>query len=77
MSDKAYDTWKNIAGCSPLFATFILALKDIWGIPYAVEIAGTLCAFSSLIFGILKVVSNKYFEEHTIIENIDDGRGEE
>lgn len=77
MNNKTYDTLKTIASILPLLATFILGLKDIWGIPYADQIAGTLGILATLILGILQAVSKEYFKDKIIIDDLDKGKGEE
>ena len=77
MSNKTYDILKTIFSCLPFVSSFILLLKDTWGIPYAEPIAITLGGVSTLGLAILSEISKQFFNEHTIIENIDDGRGEE
>ena len=77
MSNKAYDISKVICSCLPLLSAFILLLRDAWGIPYAEPIAITLNGLATLGLGILAEISKQFFKEHTIIENLDDGIGEE
>ena len=77
MSDKMYDYSKVFFSCLPFVSSFILLLKDTWGIPYAEQIAITLGGVSTLGLAILAEVSKQFFDKHTIIENLDDGIGEE
>lgn len=77
MSDKTYDVSKVLFSCLPFVSSFILLLKDTWGIPYAEQIAITLGGVSTLGLAILNEISKAFFKEHTIIENLDDGIGEE
>lgn len=72
MNNKTYDTLKIIASILPLVATFILGLKDIWGIPYADQIAGTLGILATLILGILQAVSKEYFKDKEIVQSVDE-----
>lgn len=72
MNNKTYDTLKIIASILPLIATFVLALKDIWGIPYADRIAGTLGAVATLILGILQAISKAYFKDKEIVHSVDE-----
>lgn len=64
MSNKTYDILKNIAlYVLPALATLILALGNIWGIPYAEAIAATITALDTFLGAILKISSNKYAKE--------------
>jgi hypothetical protein len=69
-NNKTYDILKDIAlYVLPALATFILALGNIWGIPYAEAIAATITAIDTFLGAILKISSNKYHksEEGAII----------
>lgn len=60
MSNKTYDTLKNIALLLPLFSTFIMAIFKIWNIPYATEVGLTLTAINTLVAGIVQVANKIY-----------------
>lgn len=61
MSNKVYDILKDIAlYVLPALATLILALGNIWGIPYAEAIAATITAIDTFLGAILKKSSNVY-----------------
>lgn len=61
MSNKVYDILKDIAlYVLPALATLILALGNIWGIPYAEAIAATITAIDTFLGAILKISSNVY-----------------
>lgn len=61
MSNKTYDTLKNIAlYVLPALATLVLTLGGIWNIPYSEAIAGTITAIDTFLGAILKISSNKY-----------------
>lgn len=72
MSNKAYDIAKTIFSSLPLFSTFILLLKDAWGIPYAEPIAMTLGGVSTLGLGVLAEVSKNYFKDKEIVKSVDE-----
>ena len=58
--NKVYDVLKNIAYILPAFATLILAIGSIWGIPYAEATAATITAINTFLCAVLKVSSVKY-----------------
>ena len=72
MNNKTYDILKTIGTCLPLVATFVLLLKDAWGIPYAEPIAMTIGGVSTLLLGILAEVSKQYFKDKTIVEDVNE-----
>lgn len=72
MNNKTYDILKIIGTCLPLLATFILLLKDAWGIPYAEPIAMTIGGVSTLLLGILAEVSKQYFKDKEIVKSVDE-----
>ena len=64
LSNKTYDILKNIAlYVLPALATLILSLGNIWGIPHAEAIAGTITAIDTFLGALLKVSSTKYAEK--------------
>ena len=72
MSNKTYDILKIIGTCLPLLASFVLLLKDAWGIPYAEPIAVTLGGLSTLMLGILAEISKQYFKDKEIVKSVDE-----
>ena len=66
MNNKTYDILKIIGTCLPLLASFILLLKDAWGIPYAEPIAVTIGGLSTLLLGVLAEISKQYFKDKEI-----------
>lgn len=68
MNNKTYDILKTIGTSLPLVATFVLVLKDAWGIPYAEPIAATICGLSTLLLDILGEISKQYFKDRLVIE---------
>ena len=62
MSNKVYDVLKYIALIVlPAVATFYAGLSKIWtGIPYPVEIPGTIMLVDALMGALLKISSDKY-----------------
>ena len=67
MSNKTYDVLKYIAQIVlPAVATFYAGLSKIWtGIPYPVEIPGTIMLVDALMGALLKISSDKYNKENT------------
>lgn len=64
MSNKTYDILKDIAlYVMPALATLMLSLGNIWGIPHAEAIAGTITALDTFLGAVLKVSSIKYAEQ--------------
>ena len=66
MSNKTYDVLKYIAQIVlPAVATFYAGLSKIWtGIPYPVEIPGTIMLVDALMGALLKISSDKYNKEN-------------
>lgn len=62
MSDKTYDTIKNVALIVAPVITFIGALVSIWNVPCAAEITATLAAIDTLA-GAVVIVAKKIYED--------------
>lgn len=61
MSNKVYDILKDIAlYVLPALATLVIALGNIWGIPYSEAIAATITAVDTFLGAILKISSISY-----------------
>lgn len=73
MSDKCYDILKAIAQIVlPALGTLYFALAQIWGcFPYAEEIVGSITAVDAFLGALLKLSSNRYYNE------LEDGLGED
>lgn len=64
MSDKVYDTLKWIAQIGlPALGTAYFGLADIWHLPYAKEVVGTITVVDTLLGAWLGVSSAKYYAE--------------
>ena len=67
MSNKVYDILKRIAQyVLPALGTLYFALANLWGLPYAEQIVGTITAvdtFLGVILGISTVQYKKAQEE--------------
>ena len=57
MNDKVYDVLNNIVKLAlPALATFYAAVSGLWGLPYALEVVGTITALSVLL-GVFLVIA--------------------
>ena len=64
MSNKTYDTLKWIAQILlPAIGTLYFAIAQIWGLPYAEQIVGTIMALDAFLGAILGVSTKAYKEE--------------
>lgn len=67
MNDKTYDILKWIAMILlPAIATLYFTMANIWGLPYAEQIVGTITGidtFLGVILGISKTMYNEESEE--------------
>ena len=64
MSNRMYDILKWIAQyLLPGLGTLYFALAKIWGLPYGVEIVGTISAFDAFLGGLLGISSANYYSE--------------
>lgn len=72
LSNRAYDILKWVAIIAlPAIATFVVAIFEIWDIPFANEIAQTITACATLLGALLCVSSMNYSAEEEL-EDIDD-----
>lgn len=61
MTDRMYDVLKEIAQIwLPAIATLYFTLAQIWGLPYAEEIVGTISAIDVFMGAVLKISTIKY-----------------
>ena len=61
MSNKVYDILKSIAlVVLPALATLVIAVFEIWGLPYGAQIGATITAFATFLGAILTISSAKY-----------------
>lgn len=64
-SNETYDILKDLALVwIPAFATLFFSVAQIWNIPYAEQIVGTITAVDVFLGAVLKVSSKKYREEN-------------
>ena len=61
MKNKTYDVLKFIAMILlPALGTLYFAVANIWGLPYAEQIVGTISAVDAFLGTLLGVSSSKY-----------------
>ena len=61
MSNKTYDILKWIAQILlPAIATLYFAIAQLWGLPYAEEIVGTITAIDAFLGAILGISTKLY-----------------
>ena len=60
MSNRCYDTLKIIGLVAVPVITFLVAIVNIWNIPYGDQIIATLAAVDVLVGAIVSVASNQY-----------------
>lgn len=61
MSNKVYDALKYVAQIVlPALATLYFALAQIWGLPYAEQIVGTITAVDAFLGAVLRITTIKY-----------------
>lgn len=64
MTNRTYDTIKNIALiCAPIIV-FISAMVTIWNVPHSAEITASLAALDTLL-GAITIVAKKIYEGRT------------
>ena len=64
MSNKTYDILKWIAQILlPAIGTLYFAIAQIWGLPYAEQIVGTIMALDAFLGAVLGVSTKAYKEE--------------
>ena len=69
MNDRVYDTLKAVGLVAVPIITFLVAIVNIWNIPYGDQIVATLAAVDVLIGAIVTVAKNIYDREHKGIED--------
>ncbi len=61
MTNKTYNIMKSVALIwLPAFGTFYFAIGDIWGIPYASQVVGSITALDTFLGAILGLASKMY-----------------
>lgn len=71
MSNKTFDTLKFFAQVVlPAVATLYFTLAQIWGLPYAEEIVGTIAAIDTFLGVLLGVSTSRYNREYGDAEGL-------
>lgn len=61
LTDKQYDILKWIAMIGlPAIGAFYFTLANIWGLPYAEQIVGTITAVDTLLGALLGISTSQY-----------------
>lgn len=60
MTNKAYDTLKNIALVATPILAFLASLVTIWNIPYGAELTATFTAIDTLLGAIVVALKVNY-----------------
>lgn len=69
MSNKTYDILKYIGRyILPAIATFIVAVFEIWKLPYGTQISGTIMAIDTLLNACLGISSYNYNKNKEVNE---------
>lgn len=64
LNNKVYDVLKWIVLIvMPAFGTLYFALSEIWGIPYATQVVGTLSALEVFLGAILGISTINYYKK--------------
>lgn len=65
MNDNLYNVLKWVALIVlPALATLYATLSELWGLPYGVQICGTLTAIGTFLGALLQVSAYKYNKEN-------------
>ena len=68
MSNKVYDVLKFIAQILlPAVGTLYFALAQIWGLPYAEEIVGTITAVDAFLGALLGISTMQYRKDQQLV----------
>ena len=64
LSNSNYDWLKWVAQIFlPAFGTFYFALAQIWGLPYAEQVVGTITAIDTFLGVILGISTANYYKD--------------
>lgn len=76
LSNKTYDVLKWIAQILlPALGTLYFALAQIWNLPFAEEIVGTIVAIDTFLGVLLGISTSKYNDK--IWQQMEEGSGED
>ncbi len=69
MSNKLYDVLKWITLIViPALATAYVGLSNVWGFPYADEVARTACVICTLLGALLGISTAEYRHDHVMVD---------
>lgn len=72
LPNKIYDVLKYITTIVlPAIGAFYFALSDIWGLPYALQVVGTLSAVTVLLGALLGISAAQYSKTHESVEKVE------
>ena len=63
LKNETYDRLKLVAWILAPLITFIGAMCDIWGVPYAMKITATLAALDTLLGSLLTISNANYYHD--------------
>lgn len=67
-SNRVYDILKYIALIVlPALGSLYFGLSSIWGLPYSIEIVGTLTVFDTFLGALIGISTKSYNDENNII----------
>lgn len=67
LTNKTYDFLKQVVSIwMPALATLTLAIGNIWGLPYAEAVAGTITALATCLGTIMNKSSKTFWEDHAV-----------
>ena len=70
LSNSNYDWLKWVAQIFlPAFGTLYFALAQIWGLPYAEQVVGTITAIDAFLGAILGISTHFYNKDGDTLEN--------
>ena len=73
LSNETYDILKWVAqNVLPALGTLYFALSGIWGLPYGEQIVGTIVAIDAFLGALLKISSDNYQGDGTLIVDTSD-----
>lgn len=63
MENKTFDILRTIQSIFVPLATFLIALTDIWNVPYATQIAATIAGLNVMFGAIIEALRKQYNNE--------------
>ena len=70
ISNKLYDILKILCPVLGAVSALYVALADVWNLPYATQISGTIGAVIAFIGSIMQISSKAYWEENSVGSDI-------